>query len=121
MAYIRVVYRKERYCGFDYVFSERIDTLIKGDEITHFYRPAEKRWISIKFDPVRGSGGLYQGPERRGIINRPEERVQKTGKDKRNGSSSWLIGLYRDIGKLQSLLRCKSTSQLSHFSKSQLS
>jgi hypothetical protein len=98
MAYIRVVYRKEKY-GFDYVSGNWLDTLIVGDEITHFYRPAEKRWISIKFDPVRGTGGLYQGPERRGIINRPDEEVQKTGKDERIGSSNWLKGLWWDIGK----------------------
>ncbi len=99
MAYIRVIYRKEKY-GFDYVSSGWLDALIMGDEITHFYRPSEKRWISIKFDPVRGTGGLYQGPERRGIFNRPDEEVQKTGKDERNRSSNWLKGVWRDIGKL---------------------
>jgi hypothetical protein len=99
MAYIRVVYRKEKY-DFDYVSDKWLDTLIMGDKITHFYRPAEKRWISIKFDRVRGSGGVYQGPERRGIINRPEEEAQNTGKDKRNRSSNWLKGLWGDIGKL---------------------
>jgi len=65
MAYIRVVYRTER-CGFDYVSGRRLDILILADEITHFYRPAEKRWINIRLDPVRGSGGLYEGLERRG-------------------------------------------------------
>jgi len=99
MAYIRVVYRKENY-GFEYVPGPWLDSLIKGDEITHFYRPAEKRWINIKFDPVRGSGGLYQGPERRRTINRPDEKVKKAGKDERNRSSSWLEELWRDIGKL---------------------
>ena len=99
MAYIRVVHKKGNY-GFEYVPSQWLDTLIKGDEITHFYRPAEKRLINIKFDPVRGSGGLYQGPERRQIINRPDKKVQKTGRDERNRSSSWLESLWRDIQKL---------------------
>jgi hypothetical protein len=98
MAYIRIVYRKENY-GFEYVPTQWLETLIKGDEISHFYRPAEKRWINIRLDPVRGTGGSYQGPERRKIINRPDEKVQKTGNDERNRSSNWLEDLWRDIGK----------------------
>ena len=47
MAYIRVVYRKEKY-GFDYVSSKGLDTLIMEDQITHFYRPAEKSSPEIK-------------------------------------------------------------------------
>jgi len=100
MAYIRVVYRREKY-GFDYVSSRRLDSLITGDEITHFYRPVEKKWINIRLDPVRGSGGLYQGPERRDIIIRPEG-AEKIGKDERNRPLHWLKGLWRDIGKSQS-------------------
>jgi len=42
MAYIRVVYKNEDY-GFDYVPSHRFEALMIGDEITHFYRPVEKR------------------------------------------------------------------------------
>jgi hypothetical protein len=98
MAYIRVIYKKENY-GFDYVSSRRLDTLIMGDEITHFYRPAEKRWISIKFDPVRGNGGLYEGTERRQIIDRPNEEVQKIGKDERKRSPNWLKDLWLEIGR----------------------
>jgi len=98
MAYIRVIYKKERD-GFDYVSSERLDTLIMGEEISHFYRPAERRWINIKLDPLRGKGGFYQGPDRRRIINRPDEEVQETKTAERNRSSNWLEGLWRDIGK----------------------
>ncbi len=95
MAYIRVAY-KEGKSSFDYVPSKWLDPLIMGDDITHFYRPAEKRWINIKLDPVRGKGGFYQGPERRGNMNRSEEEVQETGEDERNLSSDWLKDLWRD-------------------------
>jgi hypothetical protein len=65
MAYIRIAY-KTKNKDFDYVPGHRLDSLIAEDEITHFFRPAEKRWVSVKFDPVRGEGGdAYQGPERR--------------------------------------------------------
>ena len=93
MAYIWVVYKKEDY-GFDYVPSQKLDTLMMGEEITHFYRPAEKRWISIKFDSVRGSGGLYEGSERRGIVIRVHRE-----KDENKRSPIWLKGLWQEIGK----------------------
>jgi hypothetical protein len=99
MAYVRVVY-KEGKSVFDYVSGEGLDTLIMRDKITHFYRPAEKRWVNIKVDPVRRSGGLYQGPERRGIIHRPDKEVQETGRDKRDRSSNWLNILWRHIGNI---------------------
>lgn len=98
MAYIRVVYKNED-CDFDYVSSQRLDALMMGDLITHFYRLAEKRWISIKFDLVRGSGGLYEGPERRGINIRPHPELEKIGKDENKRSPNWLKGLWREIGK----------------------
>ena len=98
MAYIRVVYKKEDY-GFDYVPSQKLDTLMMGEEITHFYRPVEKRWISIKFDSVRGSGGLYEGSERRGILIRPYPELEKAGKDEKKRSPNWLKGLWGEIGK----------------------
>ncbi len=60
MPLIRVVYRAGEY-AFDYVTSDLLDSLITQDEISHFYRPSESRWIDIKFDPVRGSGGRYPG------------------------------------------------------------
>ncbi len=90
MAYIRVVYRKK---GFDYVPSGLLDVLIRLNEVTHFYRPSEKRWISIKFDPVRGTGGFYRGPERRGGLQSPAG-------EKEERDPQWLEKLWRQIGTL---------------------
>ena len=55
MAYIRVAYRTKD-SDFDYVPGNRLNALISRGEISHFFRPAEKRWVSIKFDAVRGDG-----------------------------------------------------------------
>ena len=41
MPLIRVVYKAEEY-DFDYVPGIRLDTLITGDKITHFFRPSEE-------------------------------------------------------------------------------
>jgi len=95
MAYIRVVYNNED-TGFDYVPSHRLEALIIEEEISHFYRPAEERWISIKFDRVKGSGEIYEGPERRGIISRTHQGLEK---DENKRSPIWLKGLWREIGK----------------------
>ena len=98
MAYIRVVYKNEAY-GFDYVPSHRFEALMIADEITHFYRSAEKGWISTKFDRIRGSGGTYEGPERRGVIIRSSPELEKKGKDEKKRSPNWLNGLWGEIGK----------------------
>ena len=99
MPYIRVIY-KTMQCDFDYVSGDVLDNLITHDKITHFYRPSEKRWISIKFDPVRGGGGLYRGPERRRIDRKPVAQGQKADKKfstPEGRSINWLEGLWRDI------------------------
>jgi hypothetical protein len=86
MAYIRVAY-KTKDIDFDYVPGRRLHTLIAQDEISHFFRPAEKRWVSVKFDTVRGAGGDgYQGPERR----RNDNTTRAASKD-------WLDNLWRQI------------------------
>jgi len=100
MAYIRVAY-KTKDGNFDYVPGNRLDTLIAQDEISHFFRPEEKRWVSIKFDAVRGEGGdADQGPERR----RNDNPLRAAGKEAENYPSSeeapdkdWLEGLWRQI------------------------
>jgi hypothetical protein len=100
MAYIRVAYlRRDR--DFDYVPGHRLTTLIAQDEISHFFRPAEKRWVSVKFDAVRGEGrDAYQGPERR----RNDRPLRAAGKEAENYPSGeeasgkdWLEGLWRQI------------------------
>ena len=64
MAYVRVVYSKKD-CSYDYVSGELLSTLIVQEEISHFFRPSENRWVSVKLDSIKGSGGAYCGPERR--------------------------------------------------------
>jgi hypothetical protein len=100
MAYIRVAY-KTKNVDFDYVPGNRLEVLIARDEISHFFRPAEKKWVSIKFDAVRGEGGdEYQGPERR----RNDHPLRAAGKEAENHPSSeetsdkdWLEELWRQI------------------------
>jgi len=94
MPYIRVVYRKK---GFDYIPAYLLNVLIRLDEVTHFYRPSEKRWISIRFDWVRGTGGLYTGPERRSGAKKTEPGGEKGGEGR---AAHWLDQLWRQIGAL---------------------
>jgi len=94
MPLIRVVYRAGGY-DFNYVTSDHLDTLITHDEITHFYRPSERRWINIKLDPLRGSGDRYQGPERRGTVNKPKSIGEKGRSNAEARGSDWLEGLWR--------------------------
>ncbi len=97
MPMIRVVYKTNR---FDYVSGEVLDVLIPDDEITHFYRASERRWINIRLDPIRESQGWYQGPERRRTKQKPKSENQEP----ENGSASieecstkWLEDLWRHI------------------------
>ena len=100
MAYIRVAYRAKNR-DFDYVPGNQLDTLIARHEISHFFRPAEKRWVSVKFDAVRGDGGgPYQGPERR----RNDDWVPAVDRNAENSSPNiepsgkdWLERLWRQI------------------------
>jgi hypothetical protein len=96
MPIIRVVYKIEKY-DFDYVTSELLDTLIEQDEISHFYRPSEGRWINIRLDPLRGSGGGYQGPERRGTVNKTKSIGEKGRLNAGAYCSGWLEGLWRVV------------------------
>jgi hypothetical protein len=94
MPLIRVVYRNEGH-DFDYVTCDCLDTLIMQDEITHFFRPSEKKWVNIRLDPVRGSGGGYQGPERRGRVNNPKSNEEKRRLDAEATHTAWLEDLWR--------------------------
>ena len=99
MPYIRVVYRGKRV-DFDYIPSNLLDALISKDEISHFYRPSERRWVSIRFDPMRGKGGCYQGPERRRGKMEPTSEDQKTEEEYANSkgyNTNWLKGLWELI------------------------
>ena len=94
MPLIRVVYRAGGY-DFNYVTSDHLDTLITHDEITHFYRPSERRWVNIRLDPVRSSGGEYHGPERRRKGNGPKPIGEKGRLNAEARCSGWLDGLWR--------------------------
>jgi hypothetical protein len=93
MPLIRVVYRAGEY-AFDYVTSDLLDSLITQDVITHFYRPSENRWIDIRIDPVRSSGGGYQGTERRGKDKGPKSFGEKGRLKAGARGSDWLDGLW---------------------------
>jgi hypothetical protein len=99
MAFIRIAYKTKK-AGFDYVDGNLLEALITQDEISHFYRPSEKRWISTKFDAVReGREEGYQGPERRRDQKNirlpvPEEKpISNTEVD----STNWLESLWQHI------------------------
>jgi hypothetical protein len=80
MPYIRVTYKNREY-GFDYVPTHQIAHLIAQDEITHFFRSSEKRWVNVRCDKIRGSGGFYRGPERRTEnASHPKEEQGSNGK-----------------------------------------
>jgi hypothetical protein len=99
MAYIRVVHNTKE-CAFDYVHNHFLNTMILEEEISHFYRPSEGRWISIKFDAVREGGeNFYQGPERRRsgyrlrLQNQEGRRISQAVEDE----TDWLERLWRHI------------------------
>jgi hypothetical protein len=102
MPLIRVVYRAEENT-FDYVPSDLLDTLITQDKITHFFRPSERRWISTRLDPVRGSAEWYHGPERRKKVNKPGPIEEKGGLNAEASCSGWLEGLWRFLEKPDAL------------------
>lgn len=60
---LRVQYQNLTY---DYVDTHTLDQLLTGKGLARFYRPSEGRWVDISRDPVRGLGGDYSGPDRRG-------------------------------------------------------
>jgi hypothetical protein len=42
-----------------------LENLLKSNRIKQFYRPSERRWITVGIDPVRSGKGHYCGMERR--------------------------------------------------------
>jgi hypothetical protein len=46
------------------VCADELETLIKSTRIMSFRRHGE--WVRVEYDPVRGQGGNYKGPDRRG-------------------------------------------------------
>ncbi len=58
---IQVIYSDDKRCGA--VHSSRLDFLIRSGLLFAFRR--EDEWVLVEEDTVRGSGGNYNGPERR--------------------------------------------------------
>ena len=92
MSYIRVIYKTDK---FDYVPGDWLDFLITIEKIAHFYRASEKKWINVRFGPIRGRGGHYQGPERRRTVASEE---QKGLIDPRRPHTHWFECLWRHHG-----------------------
>jgi len=61
---IRIQYNNDKY---DYVPGRVLNEQITRKNIKQFYRPSEKRWVTIGVDRIRGMGGTFEGSERRGI------------------------------------------------------
>jgi hypothetical protein len=96
MAYIRVIYRTKQN-DFDYVSGDQLDTLINGDEITHFYRPSEKRWVNVKCDPIRAAEDPSPGLGRRKTDTFIERRIKKQPTNPGRDSTNWVEALCRHI------------------------
>jgi len=62
MRHIEVRYQNETHAFVD---DYLLDDLIRSRQIQHFYRPSEKRWITIGVDPIRKEKVGYSGRERR--------------------------------------------------------
>jgi hypothetical protein len=62
---IRVQYNNDVY---DYVPDRVLNQQIARKNIKRFYRPSEKKWVTVGIDRLRGMGGAaYDGAERRGM------------------------------------------------------
>jgi hypothetical protein len=61
---IRVQYNNDVY---DYVPDRVLNQQIVRKNIKRFYRPSEKKWVTVGVDRIRGVGGAYDGAERRGM------------------------------------------------------
>jgi hypothetical protein len=57
---VRVMYQNDR---FDMVKPSVLAGLISSGKLKKFRR--DREWVVVGADPVRGSGGSYEGPERR--------------------------------------------------------
>ena len=42
-----------------------LESLIRSGQVRQFYRPSEKRWITVGIDPVREKASAYSGREKR--------------------------------------------------------
>jgi hypothetical protein len=52
---------------YDMVMNSQLAEMIENNRIIGFER--SNRWVTIGLDPVRGSGGIYNGSNRRTMSN----------------------------------------------------
>ena len=71
MRHIEVEYSNGRHAFID---DYLLEGLINSKKIIRFFRPSEKRWITIGIGPVRSWKGIYCERERR-RTGRTEEMV----------------------------------------------
>ena len=60
---IKVIYQNDKY---DMVKPINLDTLLFSNKIKKFLR--SEGWVTVGVDKIRGSGGHYEGPERRNDV-----------------------------------------------------
>ena len=60
---LQMQYRDYEY---DYVDAQVFDRLLTEKKVRRFFWLSEKRWVYVDGDPIRGIGGKYSGPDRRG-------------------------------------------------------
>jgi len=79
MRHIEVKYQNDTHAFVDdYLLEE----LIKSKQIKQFFRPSEKRWITIGIDRIRIGKTPYWGKERR-RTGRTEEMIPLPERGKR--------------------------------------
>ena len=71
MRHIEVEYQDGSHAFVD---DYSVENLIKSNQIKQFFRPSEKRWITVGIDPVRSRKGHYYEKERR-RTGRSEEMI----------------------------------------------
>ncbi len=67
---IRVIYKDFTY---DMATTSILDDLLTTNKILAFQRSSG--WVRVGRDPIRGMGGEYRGPERRGSGVAPPEVI----------------------------------------------
>jgi hypothetical protein len=62
MRHVEVKYQNDTHAFVD---DYLLEDLIRSKQIRQFFRPSEKRWVTIGIDPVRIGKSFYWGKERR--------------------------------------------------------
>jgi hypothetical protein len=62
MRHVEVTYQNDTHAFVD---DYLLEDLIRSKQIKQFFRPSERRWITIGIDPIRVGKSFYRGKERR--------------------------------------------------------